>query len=113
MEGTRAHGKAAGGVAPARAGSCWPVATATFDARLGQVCDTGDALGDSPDLLIWTTHRRLSCRKGLQGFILCTQEAQTTAPTLLKSPKKRDKERRKAGSIPWCVVPALLRSLSL
>jgi len=60
MEGTRTHGKAAGAVATARAGSCRPVATAPFDARLGQVFDTGDALSDIRDILTWTNHRRLS-----------------------------------------------------
>jgi hypothetical protein len=60
MEGPRAHGKAAGAVATARAGPCRPVATAPFDARLGQVFDTGDALGDIRDILTWATHRRLS-----------------------------------------------------
>jgi len=60
MEGTRTHGKAAGAVATARAGSCRPVATAPFDARLGQVFDTGDALSDIRDILTWITHRRLS-----------------------------------------------------
>jgi hypothetical protein len=60
MEGTRAHGIAAGAVATARARSCRPVAPAPFDARLGQVFDTGDALGDIRDVLTWTTHRRLS-----------------------------------------------------
>src|ERR1700693_2601402 len=56
VEGTRAHGKAAGAVVTARARSCQPVATAPFDARLGQVFDTGDALGDIRDILTWTTH---------------------------------------------------------
>jgi hypothetical protein len=60
MEGARTHGKAAGAVATARAGSCRPVATAPFDARLGQIFDTGDALRDIRDILTWTTHRRLS-----------------------------------------------------
>ena len=50
MEGTRTHGKAAGAVATARAGSCRPVATAPFDARLGQVFDTGDAFAAIRDV---------------------------------------------------------------
>jgi hypothetical protein len=60
VEGTRAHGKAAGAVATARTRSCRPVATAPFDTRLGQVFDTGDALRDIRDVLTWTTHRRIS-----------------------------------------------------
>jgi hypothetical protein len=60
MEGTRAYGEAAGAVATARAGSGRPVAPAPFEARLGQVFDTGDALGDIRDVLTGTTHRRLS-----------------------------------------------------
>jgi len=60
MEGTRTHGKAAGAVATARAGSRRPVAAAPLDARLGQVFDTGDALGDIRYIRTWTTHRLLS-----------------------------------------------------
>src|SRR5437868_8266191 len=60
MEGTRAHGKAAGAVTTARAGSRRPVATAPLDARPGQVFDTGDPLGNIGDILSRTSHRRLS-----------------------------------------------------
>src|ERR1700676_4817966 len=47
MEGTTAHGIATGAVATARAKSRRPVATAPLDARLGQIFDTSDALGDT------------------------------------------------------------------
>ena len=57
MEGARAHGIAAGAVTTARAGSRQPVATAPLDARLGQVFDMSDALGDIGYILTWTTHR--------------------------------------------------------
>jgi hypothetical protein len=60
MEGTSAHGIATGAVTTAPAGSRRPVATAPFDARLGQVFDTRDALGDIRDILPWTSHRLLS-----------------------------------------------------
>ncbi|MFL5513164.1 MAG: hypothetical protein ACJ8CN_12140 [Gemmatimonadales bacterium] len=60
MEGARAHRVAAGAVATARAGPRRPVATAPLDARLGQVFDTGNALGNIRDILTGTTHRLLS-----------------------------------------------------
>jgi hypothetical protein len=47
-------------VATARAKSRRPVATVPLDTRLGQVFDTGDALGDIRDILTWTIHRLLS-----------------------------------------------------
>ena len=56
MEGTGAHGIATGAVATARAGSRRPVAAAPLDARLGQVFDTGDPLGNIGDILTWTSH---------------------------------------------------------
>jgi hypothetical protein len=60
MEGTAAHGIAAGAVATAPAGPRRPVATAPLDARLGQVFDTRNALGDIRDIFPWTSHRLLS-----------------------------------------------------
>jgi hypothetical protein len=60
MEGTAAHGIATGAVAAARAQSRRPVATVPLNARLGQVFDTSDALGDIREILTWTTHRMLS-----------------------------------------------------
>jgi hypothetical protein len=60
MEGADTDGIAAGAVATAWAGSRWPVATAPLDARLGQVFDTGDALGDIRDIFPWRSHRLLS-----------------------------------------------------
>ncbi len=60
MEGTTAHGIAPGAMATARAKSRRPVATAPLDARLGQVFNTRDALGDIRDILTWTSHRWLS-----------------------------------------------------
>jgi hypothetical protein len=60
VEGTRAHGEAAGAVATARAEACRPVATAPFDVRLGQVFDAGNALGDIRNVFAWTTHWRPS-----------------------------------------------------
>jgi len=60
MQGTRVQGITAGAVAAAWAGSRRPVAAAPFDARLGQVFDTGDALGDVRDIFTWTIHRLLS-----------------------------------------------------
>jgi hypothetical protein len=60
MEGTGAHGIAAGAAATARAGSRRPVATASLDARLGQVFNTSDALGDIRDIFSWTSHRLFS-----------------------------------------------------
>jgi hypothetical protein len=60
MEGTGAHGIAAGAAATARAGSRRPVATAPLDARFGQVFDTRDALGNIGHIFPWTNHRLLS-----------------------------------------------------
>src|SRR3954465_15666249 len=60
MEGTAAHGVAAGTVATARAGPRRPVATSPLDAWLGQVFDTRDPLGDIGDIFPWASHRRLS-----------------------------------------------------
>jgi hypothetical protein len=60
MEGTGAHGIATGAVATARAGSRRPVAAAPLDARLGQVFDTSNALGDIRDIFPWASHRLLS-----------------------------------------------------
>jgi hypothetical protein len=60
MESTGAHGIAAGSVTTAPAGSRRPVTTAPLDARLGQVFDTSDALGDVRDILTWTSHRLFS-----------------------------------------------------
>jgi hypothetical protein len=60
MEGTGAHGRATGAVATARAGSRRPVAAAPLDARLGQVFDTSNALGDIRDIFPWASHRLLS-----------------------------------------------------
>jgi hypothetical protein len=60
MERAAAHGIAASAVSTARAGSCWPVAAATFAARLGKVFDTSDALGGIGDVLTWTAHRLFS-----------------------------------------------------
>jgi hypothetical protein len=60
MEGTGAHGIAAGAVATAWAGSRRPVATAPLDTRPGQVFDTRDALGAIRDIFPWTRHRLLS-----------------------------------------------------
>jgi hypothetical protein len=56
MERAAAHGIAAGAVATARAGSCWPVTAATIAARFGKVFDTGDALGDIGNIFTWTAH---------------------------------------------------------
>jgi hypothetical protein len=60
VEDAGAHGVATGAVATARAGARWPVAAAPLDARLGQVFDTGDALGDIRDILPWPNHRLFS-----------------------------------------------------
>jgi hypothetical protein len=60
VEGTRAHGIAAGAAATARAASRRPVAAAPLDPRLGQVFDTCDALGDVGDILTRTSHRQFS-----------------------------------------------------
>ena len=60
MEGTGADGIATGAMATARAGSRRPVATAPLNARLGQVFDARDALGDIRDIFPWTSHRLLS-----------------------------------------------------
>jgi alkaline phosphatase len=68
VEGTRAHGKAAGAVATARARSCRPVATASFEARRGQVFDTADALGDIRDILTWTIHGGSPDAKGVRSL---------------------------------------------
>src|SRR5437867_2449042 len=56
MEGTGGHSIAAGAVATARAGARRPVATASLEARLGQVFDTSDALADIRDIFSWTSH---------------------------------------------------------
>jgi hypothetical protein len=56
MEDPGAQGIATGAVPTARAGSRRPVATAPLDARLGQVFDTSDALGDIRDILTRTSH---------------------------------------------------------
>jgi len=60
MEGTNSHGVATGAVATARAGARRPVATVPLDARLREVFDTSDALGDIGYILTWTTHPLLS-----------------------------------------------------
>ena len=60
MEGTGADGVAPSATAAAWAGSRRPVATASLDARLGEVFDTGDALGDIRDIFPWSSHRLLS-----------------------------------------------------
>jgi hypothetical protein len=60
MEGTGAHGVAAGAVPTARAASRRPIATPPLDARLGEFFDPGDALGDIGDIFPWTSHRLLS-----------------------------------------------------
>jgi hypothetical protein len=60
MQGARAHGIATGAVTTAGAGARRPVAATLLDARLGQVFDTRDALGDIRDIFPWTSHRLLS-----------------------------------------------------
>jgi hypothetical protein len=60
MEGTGSDSIAAGAVATARAGSRRPVATTSLEARLGEVFDTSDALGDIGYILTWTAHSLLS-----------------------------------------------------
>jgi hypothetical protein len=60
MEGTAAHGVATGAVATARAKSRRPVAMTPLQARLGQVFNTSDPLGDIRNILTRTSHRRLS-----------------------------------------------------
>jgi hypothetical protein len=60
VQGAAAHGVATGAVTTAWAGSRRPVAAAPFDAWLGQVFDTGDALADIRDILTGTSHRLLS-----------------------------------------------------
>jgi hypothetical protein len=56
MKHARAHGIAASTMPTARAGAGRPVAAALFDARLGQIGDTSDALGGIRDVLTWTNH---------------------------------------------------------
>jgi hypothetical protein len=56
MEATRADRIATGAVATARAASSRPVAAAPFEAWLGQVFDTSDALADIRDIFTWTNH---------------------------------------------------------
>jgi hypothetical protein len=56
IEGARAHSIATCTVVTPRAGPGRPVAAAPPDARLGQVLDTSDALGDIRDILTWTSH---------------------------------------------------------
>jgi hypothetical protein len=60
VEGTTSHGRATGTLATARARSRRPVATTPLDARLGQVFDPCDALGDIRNILSWISHRLLS-----------------------------------------------------
>ena len=60
MEGPRPHSLATGAVVAARAGARWPVATVPLDARLGEVFDTSDALGDIGYVLTWMSHSLLS-----------------------------------------------------
>jgi len=60
MEGTGSHGVATGAVATVRTGARRPVATVSLDARLGEVFDTSDALGDIGYILTWITHPSLS-----------------------------------------------------
>ncbi len=60
MEGTTAHGIAARRDGDSAGKVARPVATAPLDARLGQVFNTRDALGDIRDILTWTSHRWLS-----------------------------------------------------
>ncbi len=56
MEGTGTHGVATGAVATVRTRARRPVATVSLNARLGQVFDTGDPLGDVRNILAWTKH---------------------------------------------------------
>jgi hypothetical protein len=56
MEGALAHGVAASAVSTALARSRRPIAAALFDARLGQILNTCDALGDIRDIFPWTSH---------------------------------------------------------
>jgi hypothetical protein len=60
MEGTGTHSIAPGAVTTARTRPRQPVATTPFDARLGQVFDARDALGDIRDIFPRTSHRMLS-----------------------------------------------------
>jgi hypothetical protein len=60
MEGTASDSIPAGAAATARAGSRRPVATMPLEAWLGEVFDTGDALGDIGNIFPWTSHRLLS-----------------------------------------------------
>ena len=60
MEGSRAHRLATGTVATARAASGRPIVAAPFEARLGQVFDTSDALADIRNIFPWTNHHLFS-----------------------------------------------------
>jgi hypothetical protein len=60
MEGAAADAVATGAMATARTGSRRPVATAPFNARLGEVFNAGDALSNIRDVFPWTSHRLLS-----------------------------------------------------
>jgi hypothetical protein len=60
VEGTASRGVASGAMATARAGARRAVATAPLNARLGQVFNTRDALGDIRDIFPWTSHRLIS-----------------------------------------------------
>jgi hypothetical protein len=60
MEGAATDAVATGAMATARAGSRRPVTTAPLDARLGEVFNAGDALGNIRDVFPWTRHRLLS-----------------------------------------------------
>jgi hypothetical protein len=60
MEGTGTHGVATGAVATVRTRARRPVATVSLNARLGEVLDTSDALGDIGYILTWITHPSLS-----------------------------------------------------
>ena len=60
VKGTVTNGVATGPVVAARAGTLRPVAAVSLNARLGEVFDTSDALGDIRHILTRTIHRRIS-----------------------------------------------------
>ncbi len=56
VQSAAADGIASSTLSAPRAGARRPVAAAPFDAWLGQIFHTGDALGDIRNILAWTSH---------------------------------------------------------
>jgi len=70
VQGTRGDGVAARPAAAEPATASRVVTAPAFDARLGKIFDSGNALGDVGDVLAWTSHGSPSLRNCPPIFIL-------------------------------------------